>query len=385
MYLNLGSKIKELRLKKGCTQETLANALGITSQAVSRWESGESYPGVDMIPIIANYFKITIDELFGYQNNRDTMIKSIISKVNSFHIKARSDSEWIDECLSILREGLAEFPKNEELLITLAETLFEAGYREFKEHSYYDEAGIRKHDYNEHNKNKYWKEAIKICENLLDESHNNVIITKATSILIVLYKNIGNFSFSVKYANKMNGLENCKELMLINATDGALQSEYIGEYLLKSIHETSHQIIYTLMNDLNNYKDDEAINKIKGIINLYSLIFEDGKMGIYHGDLIKYYLYLSRLQYEKGYDEDAFKSLDNALEHAEKLENLTTGEHYYSSILVKGVKYNIKERINAINLLPRDWPWWNLPDCNEVENKIKSDPRWIEWVNKCKN
>ena len=54
MYLNLGSKIKELRLKNGRTQESLANVLGITSQAVSRWESGESYPGVDIIPIIAS-------------------------------------------------------------------------------------------------------------------------------------------------------------------------------------------------------------------------------------------------------------------------------------------------------------------------------------------
>lgn len=54
MYLNLGAKIKELRLKNDQTQETLANAFGITSQAISRWESGESYPGVDIIPIIAN-------------------------------------------------------------------------------------------------------------------------------------------------------------------------------------------------------------------------------------------------------------------------------------------------------------------------------------------
>lgn len=384
MYLNLGSKIKELRLKNGRTQESLANVLGITSQAVSRWESGESYPGVDIIPIIANYFGITIDELFGYQNNRDIMIKSIIEKVNSFHIKARSDSEWIDECLLILREGLAEFPKNEELLLCLAETLFEAGYREFKEHSYYDKSGIRKHDYNEHNKNKYWKEAIKICENLLDESHNTIITTKATSILVVLYKNIGNFISSVRYAGQMNELVNSKELMLISATDGSEQSKYIGEYLLKSIHEISHQIIYGLMNNLNNYKTDEPIDKIKGIINLYNLIFEDGKMGIYHGDLVKYYLYLSRLQYEKGYDVDTFESLENALYHAKKLESLPIGEHYYSSVLVKGVKYSIKEKINAVELLPNDWPWWNLPECNDLTNKIENDPRWAEWVNKCK-
>ena len=50
---------------------------------------------VDIIPIIANYFGITIDELFGYHSNRDTIIKNIIDKVNSFNIKTRYDSDWI--------------------------------------------------------------------------------------------------------------------------------------------------------------------------------------------------------------------------------------------------------------------------------------------------
>ena len=300
MYLNLGTKIKELRLKNGRTQEALANAFGITSQAVSRQESGESYPGVDIIAIIANYFGITIDELFGYNNNRDTIVKNIIDKVNSFNIKARSDSDWIDECLQVLREGLAEFPKNEDLLITLAETLCEAGYRKFNEHSYYDEQGIRKHNYTEHNKNKYWQEAIKISENLLDESINHNIINRSISLLVLLYKNIGNFNTSIKYANKLTNLSMSKELMLITATDGLEQNKYIGEYLMKSVHEISHQIIYNLMNNLSNFDTEIPIKKIQGIIDLYNLIFDDGNMGIYHGDLIKYYLYLSKIQYEKG-------------------------------------------------------------------------------------
>ena len=383
MYLNLGAKIKELRLKNGLTQENLANAFGITSQAVSRWESGESYPGIDIIPIIANYFGITIDELFGYHSNRDTMIKNIIDKVNSFNIKTRSDSDWIDECLQILRNGLAEFPKNEDLLITLAETLSEAGYRKFKEHSYYDEHGIRKHNFTEHNKNKYWQEAIKICENLQDESTNQSIITRSTSLLVLLYKNIGNFNTSIKYAKKMNTLSLSKELMLINATDGIEQTRYIGEFLLKSIHEFSHQIIYSLMNNINNYETDMPINKIKGIISLYNQIFDDGNMGIYHSDMIKYYLYLSKLQYEKGYEDDTFISLDEALSHAKKLENLPVGNNKYTASLIKECSFNIKEKIKICHLLPSDWPWWHLPCPDQLSTQIMSNPKWTNWVNKC--
>jgi transcriptional regulator with XRE-family HTH domain len=65
MQLNLGSKIRELRVRDGRTQEALAEALGLTSQAVSRWESGGSYPDMEIIPSIANYFGVTIDELLG--------------------------------------------------------------------------------------------------------------------------------------------------------------------------------------------------------------------------------------------------------------------------------------------------------------------------------
>ena len=70
MQLNLGNKIRELRHLSGRTQENLAEALGVTSQAVSRWESGGSYPDMTIIPSIANYFNISIDELFGYNNER---------------------------------------------------------------------------------------------------------------------------------------------------------------------------------------------------------------------------------------------------------------------------------------------------------------------------
>lgn len=71
MQLNLGNKIRELRHRDGRTQEALAEALGVTSQAVSRWESNGGYPDMEMMPSIANFFGITMDELFGYHHDRD--------------------------------------------------------------------------------------------------------------------------------------------------------------------------------------------------------------------------------------------------------------------------------------------------------------------------
>ncbi len=127
MKLTLGEKIKELRKRDGRKQEDLANVLGVTNQAVSRWEKDGSYPDMEMIPAIANYFGITIDELFGYENDREKKIAAIIQKVDKYDIKHSDDGNWVEECISILRDGLAEFPNNERLLITLADTLWEAG------------------------------------------------------------------------------------------------------------------------------------------------------------------------------------------------------------------------------------------------------------------
>ena len=80
MQVNLGEKIKQLRKRDGRKQEDLAKALGVTAQAVSRWEANGGYPDMNMIPAIANYFHISIDELFGYNNDRNKKIKRYCDK-----------------------------------------------------------------------------------------------------------------------------------------------------------------------------------------------------------------------------------------------------------------------------------------------------------------
>lgn len=54
--INIGNKIRELRKKKGITQEVLASVLSVSPQAVSKWESGLTYPDMEMMPVIAGYF-----------------------------------------------------------------------------------------------------------------------------------------------------------------------------------------------------------------------------------------------------------------------------------------------------------------------------------------
>ncbi|MBQ8524574.1 MAG: helix-turn-helix domain-containing protein [Clostridia bacterium] len=63
----IGEKIRVLRKNKNITQTQLAEALSVSSQSVSKWENHLSSPDISILPVIARYFGITMDELFGYR------------------------------------------------------------------------------------------------------------------------------------------------------------------------------------------------------------------------------------------------------------------------------------------------------------------------------
>lgn len=72
MEESLGQRIARLRKSKGLTQEELGDKVGISSQAVSKWETDASVPDIMLLVKIANIFDITVDELLGNERIRET-------------------------------------------------------------------------------------------------------------------------------------------------------------------------------------------------------------------------------------------------------------------------------------------------------------------------
>ena len=114
--MEFGKQFKELRTARGLTQETVAESLGVTGQAISRWERGETLPDISLLPEISAYFGVTIDALFALSDDtRMDRIQNMIWDVKEF------DPDVVEmERRFLLEKGMKE-PNNPEPYALLAD------------------------------------------------------------------------------------------------------------------------------------------------------------------------------------------------------------------------------------------------------------------------
>jgi len=90
----IGKTIKRLRVCKGDTQEQLSEQLHISSQAVSKWENDAAMPDISLLPLISDYFGITIDELFEHKLNSYTYKEKFIKLMFNSGVLALTDDGY---------------------------------------------------------------------------------------------------------------------------------------------------------------------------------------------------------------------------------------------------------------------------------------------------
>ncbi len=88
MNIQVGQNIRSLRRKRQVSQEDLAETLGVTVQAISKWETGKANPDLMLLPKLAEYFEVTIDNLF-YINEEENLLLE-----DSAHILEQNSSWW---------------------------------------------------------------------------------------------------------------------------------------------------------------------------------------------------------------------------------------------------------------------------------------------------
>ncbi|MDD5901211.1 MAG: helix-turn-helix transcriptional regulator [Lachnospiraceae bacterium] len=322
MQVNLGEKIKELRKRDGRKQEDLAKALGVTAQAVSRWEAGGCYPDMNMIPPIANYFHVSIDSLFGYNNDREEKIREYVQKANRFFIENDSNSTDTSEIINYLKKGLEEFPGEPELMRLLAMALQAKGKKESCK------------------PNMYLEEAATLFECLLKDN-NNVIFP-----LLFTYTSMGDYDKAEKKAKEQPKLEVCREILLASVLDNEKGAKYRGEAVLSLLHELEFILSSAIAHNEKLNASKEGIEILLGVRDLYEKVFGENNYGKFHSDLCMLDLSCANIALRIKDHDRVLDFFDSAYAHyTEHLKCLTDAadgslesEHYDSPLLteVKG-------------------------------------------------
>lgn len=104
MKLNLGENIRRLRRAKDWTQDDLADRLGTTSQSISRWEVGSTYPDIEFLPVLSSLFSVTVDELLGVpEEEKDRNAHECFDRLRRLCLTRGSDPDEICETIREIR------------------------------------------------------------------------------------------------------------------------------------------------------------------------------------------------------------------------------------------------------------------------------------------
>ena len=115
MQLKLSDNIKKHRKEMGLTQEGLADAIGVTIGAVSKWEKGANVPDIITMMELANFFNISLDELVGYDMSSKN-IDAMCQRIDSLSCDHR-----FDEAIKEANDAMARYPHAFKVLHTCAE------------------------------------------------------------------------------------------------------------------------------------------------------------------------------------------------------------------------------------------------------------------------
>ena len=120
MEIRLHETLRTLRREKNITQEELASFLGISAQAVSKWERGDGMPDITLLPRLSRYFDVSVDTLLGMEDVRvDEIMEEYEKEAHRLANQGKTE-----ERLALWEKAYAEYPHHPAVLHGLMYALF---------------------------------------------------------------------------------------------------------------------------------------------------------------------------------------------------------------------------------------------------------------------
>ncbi len=312
MTIYLSENIKRLRLEKELTQETLAEFLGVTSQSVSNWERGESYPDITTLPSIASFFDISVDDLLGVSKVvNELKINKYIELYDTMVLKD------LPATLSEYKKAAKEFPGDFRILVRYMNLLHEGKIRLLTV------GEIVSGEYK-----KASEEISKIFDNIQKHCTDDSIRIWSKTIMInhLLWKYDCICNDEGKYGVYEEFLQQAKDIS--NTLPSMRDSKEISSFDRIDYYETHKNTLEELLYNIHielfgfslNCSAEDRIKQYECLQGLLELIYPDG---IYHKNSFNRLYNIGRLghlYHQVGNDEEALKCFNKAVMYAIELD-----------------------------------------------------------------
>ena len=310
MEINLKEKLRSLRQQKNITQEALANHLGITPQSVGKWERGEGFPDITLLPKIAFYFGVTIDELLCVDQVR---VEEAISEYER-QSKICYQNGDNQKNLEIWEKAYSEFPNDCRVIEGLMHAINrDAVYPCPKEKA---------------------ERIIALGEELLKRSTDTRQRENAVQCLCYTYDNIDKEK-ALYYADMSGTFHVTREDLRTTILDGEEGVKACQSYLMSLIH-TAAMTASSMISKIH-FSHQEAIEAYTFAIDILKRLYSDDNVGFYAFDISYYYLHIA-LEYAELKDvENTLKAFEESCRYAIIEANLK--DMSYTAPMVNRMKH----------------------------------------------
>lgn len=316
--MNIGTKIKELRKKRGMTQEQLADYMNVSAQAVSKWENETAYPDITLIPKIAAIFEVSTDHLFGINDNVDNeRTRAITAKYNKL-CKEGDNAARVD----LMREALSEYPHNYDFMNKLARSLYRVST---------DTATM--------------DEVISLCKTIILNSRDEGIRCSAIQTAARAYHEKGMDDKALEYANRLPSGVSSREFYISEFLPKSERKKRLQENIFFLTFNAGKMITYLLSDRWgvgNEFTHEEHIQMLEIANELYKTIAYDGNYLMLNGKFYWHHAWIASEYSQLGEYDKAMENLLIAEKYATDMDKFAdSGEKvYYTSKLLDAVIAN---------------------------------------------